>query len=508
MRTSHAVTIAAIAVLVVLIGSFIVSVNNDESGDGSFVILHSNDTHCYLGDDGNLGFATLKSLKVEKQSESNAVFVFDAGDFLQGNVYGTLTEGIAPVMVMNQVGYDLGVPGNHEFDFTLPVLKERTSQLNYPIICSNLVDNSTGESVFEEYKILKKGGVTLGCFGLLTDQTATTTKKGNMGDAVVTDPIEAAERMVSFLETKGVDYIVCIGHLGVDKNRGITSDQVCNRVPGIDIFIDGHSHTEMEDGKVCDGSIELLPSDTIIASTGCYCKAFGVVSVDKEGDISAKLYRGEKREDAKIDSIVAGIHKEIDEKLGVKIGSTTITLDGVKDNVRTHETNLGDLIADSMRSATGTDIAIVNGGGIRTSINEGDITLKDVYSVMPFQNDLCTLTVTGDNIYTAMEYSYSKYDAPFGGFLQISGMTVTYDASKAAGSRIVSITVNGEEMDRSASYTLTTSDFITNGGDGHVAFMNIPTQNIGFDTAVLGDYIKELGTIDESTIQGGRLISV
>ncbi len=119
MRTSNAVTIAAIAVLVVLIGSFVVSINNDEGSDGSFVILHSNDTHCYLGDDGDLGFATLKSLKDEKESESNVVFVFDAGDFLQGNVYGALSEEMAPVTVMNEVGYDIGVPGNHEFDTAL-----------------------------------------------------------------------------------------------------------------------------------------------------------------------------------------------------------------------------------------------------------------------------------------------------------------------------------------------------------------------------------------------------
>lgn len=502
MRTSHAVTIAAIAVLVVLIGSFIVSVNNDESGDGSFVILHSNDTHCYLGDDGNLGFATLKSLKVEKQSESNAVFVFDAGDFLQGNVYGTLTEGIAPVMVMNQIGYDLGVPGNHEFDFTLPVLKERTSQLNYPIICSNLVDNSTGESVFEEYKILKKGGVTLGCFGLLTDQTATTTKKGNMGDAVVTDPIEAAERMVSFLETKGVDYIVCIGHLGVDKNRGITSDQVCNRVPGIDIFIDGHSHTEMEDGKVCDGSIELLPSDTVIASTGQFLENVGVIKVTNK-TISAKLYRGPALENEAVTKTIAKVEAEQEEILKKKIGETEVELEGTKKIIRNNETNLGDFVTDVMRIKSGADIAIINSGALRASIPVGDVTNGSVYAMMPYLNTLVLFEVPGSVLWDAMKQSFAQKDD--GGFLQFSGMTVTYKAVDG-GYEIVSITKDGKEIDKDATYKLAATDYLAGGGDGHEYLTKYKGQEFVEINYSVIDYITEIETITDSTIQGGRLI--
>ena len=507
MRTSYAVTIAAIAVLAVLFASFIVSTGSEEGGDGSFVILHSNDSHCHLGNDDGLGFSTLKSLKEIEQSKNDAVFVFDAGDFLQGNVNGTLTQGEACVRVMNEVGYDLGVPGNHEFDYGYDIFMERIKELDYPIICANLVDKDTGESVLDEYKILKKGGVTLGCFGLLTPETAEKTKKGNMGNTVVTDPVEAAKSMVSLLKSKNVDYIVCIGHIGVERSQDITSDQICSQVPGIDIFVDGHSHTEMEDGKVCDGSVDLIPSDTLIVSTGCYCNAFGIVTVDKDSRMTAKLYRGEKMADPTIDKIVAEIQAYVDKELGVTVCTTTIALDGVKDHVRRSETNLGDLVADALRDYCGTQIAITVGGGIRASIEPGEITLEDVYNVMPYENELVTMTVTGDTIYQAMEHSFSHVGENFGGFLQISGMTVTYDPSADVGSRIVSITVDGKEMDRSAEYTIAMSDFLSTGGDGHEEFVNYPTQNHGFDTAAFGDYLKKLGSIDESTIQGGRLVS-
>jgi 5'-nucleotidase len=176
--------------------------------------------------------------------------------------------------------------------------------------------------------------------------------------------------------------------------------------------------------------------------------------------------------------------------------------------VRTQETNLADLVADSMRFGAGTDLAIVNGGGVRTSIPIGPITIKDAYNVMPFQNDVVTMTVTGENIYQAMEYSYAHAGAPFGGFVQVSGMVVTYDMSKEAGSRVVSITVNGEEMDRTATYTLATLAFIASGGDGNKAFVGIPTQTVGLDVEAFAVYLIKNSPIDDSKIQGGRLVSV
>ncbi len=343
MKTRGILVVSSVVVLVVLFASYCVFSDHDDQSDG-FIILHTNDTHCYYGEKGALGFSTLKALKDQKEAEGNTVFVIDAGDFLQGNANGTITEGEASVEVMNVVGYDVGIPGNHDFDFSFQTMMERISELDYPIICSNLVYGSTGEEVFQEYIVLEKGGIRLGCFGLLTPDTKNTTMAGNMGDTVVTDPIEASERMVALLQTMDVDYIVAIGHIGITTSATIMSDYICHNVPGIDIFVDGHSHTEMEDGRICDGSRELLESDTVIVSTGAYNRTVGVVTVEKDGTM-------------------------------------------------------------------------------------------------------------------------------FGGYLHISGFEVTWDPSKDSGSRIISMTKDGEETSMSATYTVAMTDFLATGGDGNEAFV-------------------------------------
>ena len=505
MRTSKALVIAAIAVIAVLAASYLVY--DGEKETESFIIIHSNDTHCYYGDDGNLGFSTLKSLRDQKVDSGDTVFLVDAGDFLQGNAYGTLTDGESSIEVLNAVGYDVGVPGNHDFDFTFEVMLDRISELNYPIICSNLIYGSTGESVLPEYLILEKDGIRLGCFGLLTPDTPTTTKQGNMGDAVVTDAVEAAGRMVSLLSGMDVDYIVAIGHIGVIRSSSITSDAICNEVPGIDIFIDGHSHTAMENGKVLDGSIELIPTDTVIASTGCYNKSIGIVTVSEKGEISAKLYHGAPLNDYEIEEIVEGIHARIDTVLSQKICHTDIDLDGETPNVRSHETNLADLLTDCFRISMDADIGIVNGGGIRTSIKAGDITLKNALDVTVFQNDMVTLTLPGSVIYQVMEISLGK-ETPNGGFIQVSGITVTYDLSKDPGSRVVSIDKDGVPLDRDSNYTVATLDFLSTGGDGYDCLIGYDKTFGGDELDVFSNYLKGLGNITETTIEGGRLVSV
>ncbi len=472
--------------------------------DDSFVIVHTNDTHCFYEGDGGVGFETVPALR-EAYSKEGPVFTIDAGDFLQGNSYGTLTKGEASVQIMNTVGYDFAIPGNHEFDFGFDVLMERAEQLDFPLICANLVYKDSGESVFDEYLILERGGVRVGFFGLLTAETPDTTMSGNMGNSTVTDPMEAAERMVALLETKNVDSIVAVGHMGVSKVGYTTSDELCSSVPGIDIFIDGHSHTEMEDGKVCDGSITLTESSTVIASTGCNLHNVGVITSDSDG-IEAKLYREPALAYEATSNAVSSVTSEVNEKLKTVIGSTEILLDGERDSIRNGETNLGDFAADAVRTATGADVAILNSGALRTSIQAGDITLKNVYDVMPFLNYTCTLDVPGSVLWEEMEFSLNLMGSSKGGFLQFSGMTVTYDPDGAEGSKVTSIKVAGTEVDKDATYKLATLDFLASGGDGNIFLMGYTVQkNESMDT-VFTNYITYIGTVTSSTIEGGRLI--
>lgn len=478
--------------------------SGNPSEDVSFTIIHTNDTHCFYEGDGGVGFPTVSALRNQYSAEGT-VFTVDAGDFLQGNAYGTITKGEGSVEIMNTVGYDLCVPGNHEFDFGFDVFLERTQQLDFPIICANLVYAETGESVFDEYLILERGGARVGFFGLLTEQTPTTTMKGNMGPADVTDPAEAATRMVSVLEKEKVDCIVAVGHLGISKEGFMTSDMLCAAVPGIDIFIDGHSHTEMEDGKCCKGE-PLVESGTLIASTGSYLHNVGVISYHA-GDATAKLYRGPALAWTPTETVMNKVVTKADDLLKTVIGSTEVLLQGERGVIRNGETNLGDLVTDAFRSATGADVALTNSGGLRTSIAKGDITLKSVYDVMPFLNFVCTVEAPGSALWEEMEYSLALMGQSKGGFLQISGMTVTYDPDAEEGHKVLSITVNGKEVDKNATYKIATIDFIATGGDGNTFLQGYPIEmNTGADT-IFADYIKSLGTISEETIKGGRLVA-
>ena len=348
----------------------------------------------------------------------------------------------------------------------------------------------------------------VGFFGLLTPDTKDTTKEGNMGDTVVTDPIDAAKRMVDLLKTEDVDYIVAIGHIGTTGAISITSDKICHDVPGIDIFIDGHSHTEMEDGKICDGSRALLDSDTVIASTGAYSKTVGVVTVKSDGKIIAKLYRGEKLQNDEVDKVIEKVEESIKKECSKKIGSTEIFLDGERQDVRTKETNLGDFAADSLRILAESDISLIGGGNIRKSIEIGDITLGNVYDVQPFQNDVVVVTAKGQDVKNAMEFSLAHEGETFGGYLQISGFEVKWDPSKESGSRVVSMEIDGNEMSLTSTYTVAMSDFLALGGDDNKAFVGLDKVVTGDQTQMFVQYIESVGTITQDTIQMGRIVSV
>ena len=499
MRSSRLVAVVAIVIAAILAFTYVAREEDDDCK--SFVILHSNDTHCHYGE--NLGMSTLKALKDSMESSGNTVFVVDAGDFLQGAPYGTVTLGQASVDVMNGVGYDVGVPGNHEFDFTFQILLERAASLNYPLVCANL-EYADGSTVFPEYLVLEKGGVRMGFFGLLTPDSMNSVKAVNMEGVLVTDPVEAAARMVPLLHGMDVDAVVAIGHIGLESST-ITSDVICSLVPGIDLFIDGHSHTPMEDGRA--EGFDLVPSDSVIASTGGNCTSFGIVTID-DGRIDAKLYRGEPLSDAQMYETIRKVMDECSVVLDTRIASSEIVLNGERNDIRTGETSMGDLVADAIRWYGGSDVAAINSGTIRSSIQAGNVTLNDIYTVLPFQDDLVWIEADGRSLYEMMETSYSHLGTPNGGFLQISGMTVTFDPHADAGSRIVSICVNGEAVGMDSLYTICTTDYLAGGGDGNTAFIEYEPKNVGDNAMALSAYIQDLGIITDSNVVMGRQVAL
>lgn len=500
MRATTIIGIVTVMVIASLAFTYLT-----DDGAGEIVIVHTNDTHCHYDDGDNVGFQTVKAFYDKEVKAGNTVFLVDAGDFMQGNVYGSFTEGKASGFIMNKVGYDIGIPGNHDFDYGIEAFLTVVDMLNYPVICSNLMYVSTGESVLQQYVIIEKNGYRIGFFGLLTPDTVKDIKPGYMGDAVITDPTEAAERMVAFLSTQNVNKIVAIGHIGVDQKSDYRSDIICHDVKGIDIFIDGHSHTEMEDGKIIDGSDYLLPSDTMIASTGCWLKTVGDVTISDDG-ISAKLWR-QRLSEPVVEQAIKDVEYVVDEELSGTFSHTEILLDGTRSVIRTTETYLTNLVADAFKDYAGTQIAIINAGGLRHTIQPGDVTQLDIYALLPYTNDIVTLTVKGSSILECIEVGLLDY-GDSGQFYHVSGMTVTYDISRDPGHRVISIMVGDNELDLNAEYTLATLDFIAMGGGENPAFVDYTATYLGDYKWPVTVYFMKPDPVTADKIEMGRLIRV
>lgn len=498
-----AMTVILLVVVLSLAPGYLLGHWNDENLDGKVMIVHTNDTHGYY--DENLGFTSVASIARDLESRGAIVFVVDAGDAFQGTASTMISHGESTIPIMNSVGYDLMVPGNHEFDYTLETYLGYTERLEFPTICSNLDWKDSGESVFREYLVLERSDIRVGFFGLLTPDTMDSVYYGYMDDVTITDPIESAQEMVDILTEEGVDYIIAVGHIGVDQASTVTSMDICKAVDGIDVFIDGHSHTEMEHGKVVDDSIQVDSGDTIIASTGSYIECVGVVTLGEEPD--ASLIRDWSAHDSGVDTVVSELRSSETGVFGEVIGSTLVELNGERTPCRTGETNLGDLTADSLRWLTGADIGIINGGSFRASIPVGDIDVGMVYSSIPFENFVAVKDVDGSTLREALEHSVSGLPGAAGSFLQVSGIEMLFDSSKEAGDRIISVSINGEPLVLDRTYAVASIGYVLDGGDGFTMFVDMPYRHVyGTMIDCLCDYIRYVGIIDD--ILGERIIDL
>jgi hypothetical protein len=275
------------------------------------------------------------------------------------------------------------------------------------------------------------------------------------------------------------DVIIALAHIGLDESSEVTSEDIANAVTGIDVIVDGHSHTPLSQGKLVNG--------TLIVQTGEYLENLGIVelSLDEDGSISrmAQLLTAEQAAslaaDEEMTALIAQLKAENEQITSLVIGHTDVTLDGERQNVRTGETNLGNLIADAMKDAAGADVALTNGGGIRASIDVGDITKGEIITVLPFGNYVALKEVSGADLLAALELGVSAYPATLGGFPHISGMRVVFNPAAEPLNRVVSVTIDGKALDIHKTYKLATNDFLAAGGDNYTMFA---------DDAVIGEY--------------------
>ena len=490
--------------------------------DGDIVILHTNDVHGAIS-----GYAKVAALKDAYEARGAYVLLMDAGDFIQGDPTVSTSEGATAVELMNLAGYDVASMGNHEFDYGYQNLKDLEADADFTIVDANVLYN--GQVAFEDNVVFTApDGTKIGVFGLDTPETATKAHPAKIQGVTFLageDLYDCAQDQVDALEAEGCEYIICLGHLGIDEESvGNRSIDLLEEVEGIDVFIDGHSHSTLEDVKAAAGGTGKV-GDTLVTSTGTKLESVGVVTIDADGTITTATtpVADLTAEDADVAARAAAIQKEIDDEYGTVFAKTEVALNGEREpGNRTEETNLGDLITDALvwgaeREGTEVDAAVTNGGGIRASIAAGDITKKDINTVLPFGNTLSIVQVTGAELLEALEASTYCTPTSIGGFPQVSGIEFTVDTTKAydqgeqyPGStyygpksiqRVTIETVGGEPFDANATYTIATNDFMAAGGDTYYAFAAASVNydlGLSMDEVVM-DYITDelKGTVTE-----------
>ena len=490
---------------------------------GKTVILHSNDVH------GNLeGYAYIATLRNWFYSLGANVILVDAGDFSQGSIYVSSSKGEAAIEMMNAVGYDIATPGNHEFDFGYAQLMENLSKANFTTICANVILDETGASVLPGTAIYETSdGLKIAFLGLETPETATKVHPGLIKEIHFTtfdDLYTCAQTTVDSVKDSA-DLVIGLWHLGVDEEsalNGYRSLDVLAKTTGVDFVLDGHSHTVMTEG----------PNGEPIQSSGTKFAYVSVVVIDDATKTIEDHYLYPTDGLAQDEAVLAKAHEimaEVDAKYGAKFATSEVLLTGDKaPGNRTEETNLGDLITDALVWSVVKEggieqvepshvLGITNGGGIRAAVNVGDVTMKDINTVLPFGNTVAVIYVTGEELLEALEASTFCTPSSIGGYPQTSGITWTLDTTKeyaqgsvyvldgkessyfapAAIQRVTIEAINGEAFDPAATYAVVTNNFCAAGGDTYNAFARAYSEGSGFDTGIPMDeavmaYITEV----------------
>ena len=521
MRKFLSVLLAMAMVLSLSVTSFAADTDSEAKAEmaGKTVILHTNDVHGAIE-----GYAYITALKADYEAKGAEVILVDAGDYSQGEVYVSDTKGLDAVEMMNVTGYDVVTLGNHEFDYGCAQLKENMTKADFKILCAN-VYGEDGTPIFDaNYTYTTKSGVKIGFFGMETPEAQTKANPALIkGLKFDTDLKAVAEKQLEAL--KDDDVVIALSHLGVDdSSKPYTSYDLYNAAKGIDFIIDGHSHSVMIKGK----------NGEPIQSTGTKFANIGVIVID---DASKKIESNslyEIKEDTAKDAAVAAaaqkIIDRIDKEYGAVFAKSKVELNGAKapNGNRDGETNNGDLITDAMlwkvmQNKEGLTVnedhvvAITNGGGIRAAIKVGDVTKKDIKTVLPFGNTIEVIYVTGTELLEALEASTFCVPESIGGFPQVSGISYTistgavydanaetYPASTYYGpksiNRVTINSINGKDFKLGDTYAVVTNNFSAAGGDTYYAFKAATAK---FDTGVpLDEAVMEYVTTELKGVIG------
>lgn len=487
-------------------------------GDDTFnlYVVHTNDVHGRIeeGTDGSLGYAKLSTLLKMGRSVTDNILVLDAGDVLHGTNLANVFEGESVGVLLNMLGYDAVAPGNHDFNYGADRLIElgalSDSMGGTKILAANILDQN-GNLVFQPYQVYDYNGFKVVVIGLTTPDTKTKSHPRNTEGLTFWDDsyVSYAQQAVDLAHEIG-DYVIVLGHIGLDADgSGLTSDMICSAVDGIDLFVDGHSHTVLENGTEVNG--------TLIVSTGQYLNNVGLVEIQvSDGAVqgeSAMLIPASEvidpstsalaqslgityvADDPEVIAYIDQLNAELEQRFSEVVANIPVALDGEREHVRTRVTNLSRLICEAMTAETGADFTIINGGGIRASIEAGEVTLGDINNVLPFTNTVAVCEITGDQVYEALEYGYSMAPESNAAFSQ-SDLKVVYSRFDEPGSRIRRVLLpDGTPLDRNATYTVATNDFMAAGGDGYTMFGRVVQEGRQLNE-VFADYLAQLYPAD------------
>ena len=508
-------------------------------------ILYTNDVHTYIDKQApELTYAAIAALKQSYQNAGKKVLLVDAGDHVQGTAYGSMDQGASIIELMNAAGYDVATPGNHEFDYGMDRAKELMRDADFPYLSCNWVDLRTNLRVLPEIKVFVRGGVRIAFVGITTPETFTKSTPAYFMNKAQTKYIydilggEDGQKLYSAVQ-KAVDKAKCLadvviglGHLGVDPSSSPwTSEEVIAHTTGFDAFIDGHSHTVMENKQVADASGRMVT----LTQTGSYFANVGEMTIAPDGTISTRLVSTYDQEDPAVAAEQAAWVNTVDDMLGEKIAVAdtkfyiTDPATG-KRRIRSGETNLGDFVADGIYTYFNEveqlhcDIAIMNGGGIRSDEDAGYWTFKTCKQVSPFGNVACLMSVTGKRIQDALEFAARFAGAEGkenGGFLQVAGATYeihtdipntvqTDDKNVWIGSatgtpRVQNVKIydraNGTyvPLDENKTYALAGMNYtLRNLGDGFAMFdgAELIKDYVSEDYLVMSTYAMTFGGVD------------
>lgn len=508
-------------IAVVLMITLLLTGCSRESSQEDIVIIYTNDVHCAVEE--GVGYEGLTVIKNTLLTQGNEVLLVDIGDAIQGDTIGTLSKGEYIIDLMNKVGYDIAVPGNHEFDYGMEQFLSLTEKAEFQYISANFVDKE-GELVFDPYVIKEIGGRKIAFVGICTPQTLTSSTPthfqnedgqfiyGFCQDKTGEKLYQAVQTAVDDAEKEGAEIVIAVSHLGIEESCSpwMSTELIAN-TSGIDVVLDGHSHSVIESDVVENKEGE----EVILTSTGTKLANVGCLTIFDDGKMSTKLIN-----EGEVATAIENINTEFSDLLNKIVAKTDVDLivndPVVKDEngnsiriIRNRETNLGNLVADAYRTVSGADIAFANGGGIRAEIPAGDITYEDIISVHPFGNMLCVVEATGQEILDTLEIGVLGLPGEDGSFQHVSGLTYEVDTTIPSGVkldengmfisvegeyRVRNVKVAGEPLDVNKTYTLASHDYlIKNAGGGSNFFTDntLLQDSVMLDNQVLITYIVD-----------------